>query len=254
MRLDEASLPSTEWAADLASASLTLARRTAAGATLWCWAPRWPQHAEHLAVEFVHPVIVGARALPAEALTGPDPLASLRAVVEPGDVLAVIADAATPGIADGVRRAGVWGATTLWIGCGPRPRAAPADHLVWLDAPDGDAPAFDGRLVLTYHVLWELTHVCFEHPGLLRDDCDDRAVGEVDDAALGHCVTCADEGRLVEVVEPRSANSALVRAASGLEEVDTSLVVPVEPGELLLVHAGVALSRVEEADAEVQSG
>ena len=25
-------------------------------------------------------------------------------------------------------------------------------------------PSHDGRLVLLYHVLWELTHVCFEHP------------------------------------------------------------------------------------------
>ena len=50
---------------DLARAALALARRFAAGATMWCLAPAWPEHARHVAVEFVHPVIVGKRALPA---------------------------------------------------------------------------------------------------------------------------------------------------------------------------------------------
>ena len=54
-----------EVAEGLALASLALARRCHAGAVLWCLAPRWPAHARHLAVEFVHPVIVGKRAVPA---------------------------------------------------------------------------------------------------------------------------------------------------------------------------------------------
>nr|MDQ3293690.1 hydrogenase assembly protein HupF [Actinomycetota bacterium] len=49
----------------LATAALSLARRFAAGGTLWCWSPGSPEHARHVAVEFVHPVIVGTRALPA---------------------------------------------------------------------------------------------------------------------------------------------------------------------------------------------
>ena len=48
---------------DLALAALALARRFAAGATMWCLAPAWPEHARHVAVEFVHPVIMGKRAL-----------------------------------------------------------------------------------------------------------------------------------------------------------------------------------------------
>jgi hypothetical protein len=51
----------------LASAAFELAKRFARGATLWCAAPEWPWHAQHVAVEFVHPVIVGKRALPAVA-------------------------------------------------------------------------------------------------------------------------------------------------------------------------------------------
>ena len=44
--------------------------------------------ARHVAVEFVHPVIVGKRALPALALAGEGgPLErQVRAVVEPGDI------------------------------------------------------------------------------------------------------------------------------------------------------------------------
>ena len=56
----------------LAAAALALARRFAAGATMWCVAPQWPSHGRHVAVEFVHPVIVGKRALPAVSSRGPD--------------------------------------------------------------------------------------------------------------------------------------------------------------------------------------
>ena len=66
---------------DLARAALALARRFAAGATMWCLAPAWPEHARHVAVEFVHPVIMGKRALPAVSVVDPDPVAALRATV-----------------------------------------------------------------------------------------------------------------------------------------------------------------------------
>ena len=64
--------------------------------------------------------------------------------------------------------------------------------MLWLDDPDPLVPA-TGRFVLLYHLLWELTHVCFEHPGLLTEtaECTDEV-----------CITCSDEGRLGEVVGP----------------------------------------------------
>src|SRR5207302_888390 len=88
---------------DLAAASLALARRFADGATMWCIAPSWPQHARHVAVEFVHPVIVGKRALPAVAVTGPQPVGELRSVVRAGDMLCAIStvDEVVAGIAAG---------------------------------------------------------------------------------------------------------------------------------------------------------
>ena len=61
--------------ADLASAALSLARRFHTGATLWVISPQWEPHAHHVAVEFVHPVIMGKRALPSVALVEPDPVA-----------------------------------------------------------------------------------------------------------------------------------------------------------------------------------
>ena len=151
---------------DLALAALALARRFAAGATMWCLAPAWPEHARHVAVEFVHPVIVGKRALPAVSVIDPDPVAALRATARAGDVLVGVSTADAPGVAPAMRRAGAWGLTSVWIGAGLRPPPGAADHVLWVDDPGGTA-AFDGRLVLRYHLLWELTHVCFEHPGLL---------------------------------------------------------------------------------------
>ena len=75
---------------DLARASLALARRFAAGATLWCFAPAWPEHGRHVAVEFVHPVIMGKRALPAVAVDDPSPVAALRTRSRPGDVVVLV--------------------------------------------------------------------------------------------------------------------------------------------------------------------
>jgi len=148
-------------AEDLADASLAMARRFAAGATLWCVAPSWEPHAHHMAVEFVHPVIVGKRALPAFALTGPDLVARARVAARSGDILIAVAGAGDEGVADLMRRAPAWGALTVWIGSGHRPAGGAADHVLWIDDQDPLAPA-TGRFVLLYHLLWELTHVCFE--------------------------------------------------------------------------------------------
>jgi hypothetical protein len=78
-------------APDLAATALALARRFAAGGTMWCAAPRRPEHANHLAVEFVHPVVVGKRALPAVAVTAGDLVDSLRLHGRDADVLLAIA-------------------------------------------------------------------------------------------------------------------------------------------------------------------
>jgi hypothetical protein len=78
------------WADELAHMALSLAAAFTRGATMWCVAPAMTPHARHLAVEFVHPVIAGRRALPAVAITGSHAVAELRAVTRAGDVIAGI--------------------------------------------------------------------------------------------------------------------------------------------------------------------
>lgn len=231
---------SSELAEDLAVTALTLAKRFAAGATMWSIAPSWEPHAMHIAVEFVHPVIMGKRALPAVALTGPNLVDLVRVSVRPGDIVVAVSGAADAQVRSVMRRGPAWGTTTIWIGSGDPPEVAAADHLLWLDDPDPRVPA-TGGFVLFYHLLWELTHVCFEHAGLLKPGrCDDEAA----------CVTCSDEGRLGEVVSAPVDGQAPVRTARGVEYVVTALVDPVAAGELVLVHAGTAISRVRDEEQE----
>jgi hypothetical protein len=220
----------------LAGAALILARRFSSGATMWSLAPAASEHARHVAVEFVHPVIIGKRALPAVSVAGPGPVAALRAVARPGDVMVAIGRGDDDVVVDALRRAPAWGLTSIWIGWGAEALAPelPGAIRLWTDDPEGSA-RFDGRLVLTYHLLWELTHVCFEHPGLLADadDCTDEI-----------CITCSDEGRLGEVVQLDGSHDAVVRTARGVERIDVSLVGDLRPDDLVLVHAGTALSIV----------
>ena len=223
-----------ELATDLAVTAFTLAKRFAAGATMWSLAPSCEPHALHIAVEFVHPVIMGKRALPAVALTGPNLVDLVRVSVGSGDIVIGVGPADDPDLLSVMQRSPAWGTTTIWIGSGERPTAGAADHVLWLDDPDPRVPA-TGGFVLFYHLLWELTHVCFEHSGLLKPECADEV-----------CVTCSDEGRLGEVVTGSADGMAAVRTARGVENVVTALIDPVAAGELVLVHAGTAISRLEE--------
>ena len=216
---------------DLARASLALARRFSAGATMWCASPNWPFHAHHVAVEFVHPVIVGKRALPAVTVPpAADMVATLRASVVPGDIVLVLADADDAHVLDAMRRGAAWGVETVWIGAGARrPEPGAANHVIWLDTEE---PLEASELfVRIYHLLWELTHVCFEHPGLLKPEpeCTDEV-----------CITCSDEGRPAEVVSV-DGDEALVRTPDGQERIDVSLIDAPTPGDLVLIHAGFAI-------------
>lgn len=61
-----------------------------------------------------------------------------------------------------------------------------------------------------------------------------------------HCITCSDEALPVKVLKiDFEQYVALVTLQGSTEEVevDISLVAPVECGEMLLVHGGVALGR-----------
>jgi hypothetical protein len=222
---------------DLAAAAVSLARRFAAGATMWCASPRWPAHGRHVAVEFVHPVIVGKRALPAVHVASDDLVGVVRLLARPGDIVLAIGSGDDDRLTDLLRRSPAWGLTSLWLGAGSRPPVGAADHVIWIDEDDGELAAHSGELVLLYHLLWELTHVVFEHPGLLETEpaCADEV-----------CITCSDEGRLAEVSVVHEGGSAEVVAAGRRETVDVSLIDAVVPGDLVLVHAGVVISLLPE--------
>jgi D-sedoheptulose 7-phosphate isomerase len=124
----------------------------------------------HVTVEFVHPVIVGKRALPAIGLTGDGaPLARELALTVHGDDIVMAFGEHDPideRIQQAVGLAREAGALTVAFA------ALGAD--VELEPPTAD-PFVRQELVETaYHVLWELVHVFFEHRGLLEGRTERR--------------------------------------------------------------------------------
>jgi len=188
-----------------------------------------------VAVEFVHPVIVGTPALPAVMVPGDHLWESLRPIALAGDILLVVSRSDDPAVVGLRQRAQAWGLMTIWIGAGPRPEPGSADYVLWVD--DEVLSAYGGRFVLLYHLLWELTHVCLEHPGLLTPE-QELCEGET-------CITCSDEGRLAEVVAVQADRRAQVRTPAGIETVDTTLLETVRRNDLVLVHAGTAVTLVQ---------
>jgi hydrogenase maturation factor len=71
------------------------------------------------------------------------------------------------------------------------------------------------------------------------------------DASTG-CITCADEGIEMQVIAIGGADGlmACADADGGTSEVDITLVEPVEPGDRVLVHAGVAIARLAREAVE----
>jgi D-sedoheptulose 7-phosphate isomerase len=114
----------------------------------------------HVAVEFVHPVIVGKRALPAIGLASEGgPLGrQVELTAEPDDV--AMAFGSHPETVAALGVAGRRGCLTIGFG---------ASGAEWEFEPPSADPFVRQELVETlYHVLWELVHVFFEHRGLLE--------------------------------------------------------------------------------------
>jgi len=118
--------------------------------------------ARHVAVEFVHPVIVGKRALPALGLAGEGgPLRDQVALeAEPGDIALAFGD--DPETYAALAAARERGCLTVAFAAG-----SGAEWEFELRAVAD--PYIRQELVETlYHVLWELVHVFFDHRGLLE--------------------------------------------------------------------------------------
>lgn len=182
--------------------------------------------AAHVAVEFMHPVIVGKRALPALAPTN-DPTggSNLVRLGRPDDIALGLAhsaeDPAVTEFLDTARERGLL--TIAMTGAGG---SLKADHAFVV--PSDDPQIVQEVQETVYHVLWELVHVFFEHSGLLDDAC----------------ITCGDVAVQARVVAVRNGNAVIEK--DGLrEEVAVDLVEGVDVGDVLLCHAGVALEKVE---------
>ncbi|MGZ3609867.1 MAG: HypC/HybG/HupF family hydrogenase formation chaperone [Ktedonobacteraceae bacterium] len=64
----------------------------------------------------------------------------------------------------------------------------------------------------------------------------------------GYCITCSDEALEVQVLYVDDEKGlAQVTLNGAEEEIDISLVENISSGDILLVHGGVAIARVDEA-------
>ncbi|MEO6596205.1 MAG: SIS domain-containing protein [Planctomycetota bacterium] len=123
--------------------------------------------AQHVAVEFVHPGIVGKPALPALDVSGSD-LQSLAVLVQEGDVvLAFGPPSGDPRLAPFLQLAREHGALTMAVPSGRAAGDGAAD--LELPAPTSDAFVHQELLMTVYHVLWEVVHVFGEHRGMDHD-------------------------------------------------------------------------------------
>ncbi len=129
-------------------------------------------HTQHVAMEFVHPVIVGKRALPAFALTNDlatvtsrddgfaHQVAHLRA---PDDIaLGLFADGPCPRTRAGLQAAHHPGLLTLAL-VGPSGDLADDPSIDHRLVAGSDDPLVAREVHVTaYHVLWELVHLFLE--------------------------------------------------------------------------------------------
>ena len=139
--------------------------------------------AQHVSVEFVHPVIVGKRALPALALTNDSATISglmakgntdmpfvhqIRVLARPQDIaMGFSLDGNDANVLATLNLAKRMGLLTLCLagGDGGLSREAECDFCFVIQSHDPFVIQETHETL--YHVLWELVHIFFEHEGLL---------------------------------------------------------------------------------------
>jgi D-sedoheptulose 7-phosphate isomerase len=182
--------------------------------------------AAHAAVEFMHPVIVGKRALPAIAPSNdPTGLTTLARIARPDDIaLGISHGRPESDFAEFLAEARRRGLLTIGMSGGGA-SITEAEHSFAVGSDDG--AVVQEAQETSYHVLWELVHVFFEHPGLLDDAC----------------ITCGDVAVQARVVALNNGN-ATIEKDGAREDVAIDLVEGVQIGDQLLCHAGVAIEKV----------
>ena len=209
-----------------------MAERFARGGRLVAFgrSPAARSDARHVAVEFVHPVIVGKRALPALGLAGEggDLAVQVGLLVRPDDIaIAFGIDEDDGDAARALAVARARGCLTIAF--------SRSEAEWWFDPPTGD-PAVRQELVETlYHVLWELVHVFFDHRGLLAGR-DPRRVHDAGASSFLYPFLGEGEDDLEAVVDD-VRRSALMKA----EEVGLLRVQTLTENRDVLIAAAAAL-------------
>jgi D-sedoheptulose 7-phosphate isomerase len=168
-------------------------------------APAARSDARHVAVEFVHPVIVGKRALPSLALVGDrDELAEQCALLAGPDDIAIAFGADEDGgaAARALHTARARGCLTIAF--------CPVGAEWEFEPPAADRHIRQELVETLYHVLWELVHVFFEHRGLLEG----RTSRPTHDAGASSFLYpfLAEQEDDLEAVLADVANSALLKS------------------------------------------
>jgi D-sedoheptulose 7-phosphate isomerase len=172
-------------AARIAEACWAMARRFhQVGRLLAFGNGAWATDAQHVSVEFVHPVIVGKRALPALALTNDSATLSglmaggdarlsfvrqLRALARPQDIaMGFSPDGNCSNVVAALSEARQMGLLTLGLSGGGGGLFAHSEIDFSFVVRASDPLVIQETHETLYHVLWELVHVFFEHEGLLQ--------------------------------------------------------------------------------------
>lgn len=182
------SIPAAFFAAEsekIAGACWAMAQRFHLGGRLLAFGNgSWATDAQHVAVEFVHPVIVGKRALPALALTNDSATMSglmsggnatmpfahqLRVLGRPQDIaLGYSPDGNCRNVAAALDQARHQDMLTLGLAGRDGGLLAQTPLDFCFIVPAQDPMVIQETHETLYHVLWELVHIFFEHEGLLR--------------------------------------------------------------------------------------
>lgn len=169
----------------IAQACWQMARRFHQGGRLLAFGNgAWASDAQHVSVEFVHPVIVGKRALPAIALTndsallgGARPAAGegahfdrqLSMIARPQDIaMGFSMSGSDVNVLQALKKAQTIGMLTVGMTGLKGGDLSRAGLDFCFSVASDDAMAVQETHETLYHILWELVHVFFEHEGLLK--------------------------------------------------------------------------------------
>lgn len=168
----------------VAEACWAMARRFHQGGRLLAFGNgAWATDAQHVSVEFVHPVIVGKRALPALALTNDSATLSglmaggkadmpfvrqLQVLARSQDIaLGFSPDGCCANVVAALETARRKGLLTLGLTGGNGGLFKQAELDFCFVVQTHDPLVIQETHETLYHILWELVHIFFEHEGLL---------------------------------------------------------------------------------------